>query len=107
MRAIAELKLTLLAVGQDGELGNYTEQGSGFDYDAPDGAKCYWPVPGVELNQLAESNQVLLRGASEVLAGLQEDDEITHGGSVTANGAHGDKPEYFVVAPLFLNGWPS
>jgi hypothetical protein len=42
-----------------------------------------------------------------VLAGLQEDDEITHDGSVTANGAHGDKPEYFVVAPLFLNGWPS
>jgi hypothetical protein len=37
---------------------------------------------------------VLLRGASEILAGLQEDDEITHGGSVTASGADGDKPEY-------------
>ena len=29
------------------------------------------------------------------------------GGLVTANGAHGDKPEYFAVAPHFLNGWPS
>jgi len=107
-RRIAELKLTALVLSQDNNSSHYTETGGdgcGYEYD-PVSATSTMRIPGIAMNQLDSRNQMLLKGACSVLAGVSGHGKAQHDSTLTAGGSYGSKEGAFFATPVFLGGWP-
>ena len=107
-RALAELKLTALLLGQDLDASHYVENETGGHKHLATDAKRALRLPGVAMSQLDPRNQLLLKGASMVLAGLSSTAKPQHDASLTRRGKHGQSEGQgeFFAAPVFLGKWP-
>ena len=117
-KALKELSLWLLSLGQDSEGSHYTqtpgpatengrECARSWMYSAVEDASCVIPVPGIGLSQLDPRNQDVLCFAHTYLKEKYSNRKLEHAAELThPGGSYGRKPTYFLVDPLYLGGWP-
>ena len=105
-RALAELKLTALLLGQDLDASHYVENDTEGHTHLSTYAKRALRLPGVAMSQLDPRNQLLLKGASVVLTGLSSTAKPQHDVTLTSRGKHGKLEGDFFAAPVFLGKWP-
>ena len=105
-RALAELKLTALLLGQGLDESHYVENDTGGHTHLATDAKRTLRLPGVAMSQLDPRNQLLLKGASVVLTGLPSTAKPQHDVTLTSRGKHGTHKGDFFASPVFLGKRP-
>jgi hypothetical protein len=105
-RAIAEIKLAVLVVGQDNMKAHYSREAgqSTYMYSDEDAQRSI-RVAGLGMSQLDPRNTELLRGASLALTGIADGEHPKHDASITAKGKYGNKPGSLFEAPVLLPRW--
>jgi hypothetical protein len=111
-RAVAEVSLEVLLLGQDNNPEHYPKKDGhrgGYEYTPTKGdpAVRYLPVVGVSMSQLDSRNQELLCNGKAVLKGVMDKTYPQYSATVTDGGKFGDKPGEFFERPVFMGEWPS
>jgi len=104
-RAMQEIVLWLLTLGQNCDEADYSRSGSTWVFNG-NVQKCVIEVPGIAASQLDPRNQEALRFAHSYVTSLKHGDRAVHDRGLTADGLFGDKATYFLRSPLFLGEWP-
>ena len=108
-KALKELSLWLLSLGQDCDCTNYTNssaESASRDF-VHHGGGCLIRVPGIGLSQLDPRNQEVLMFAHTYLKEKFSNRKLLHAHELThPGGSHGRKPTQFLVDPVYLGGWP-
>ena len=111
-KALKECALWLLTLSQDCNDSHYKEISVGTEkhyvYCGGKEAESVTLVPGIGMSQLDPRNQEVLCFAHSLLKEQFSNRKLSHTHELTfPGGSFGKKPNFFLVDPLYLSGWPN